>query len=166
MTANPYVQGWREWDERYADLVLGKRNWQIAAGCALLISLVLAIGIVWLALHSRYVLFVVMTDQLGQAITIQSRSRLPECRSLPRGWSAGKYKRFISDARSVSSDSAVEQERLASLHAHARDAADRFSTTTTALFIVGEDGAIVLDRSVLGEPTGAVSRDSLRRLNL
>ena len=26
MAANPYVQGWREWDERYADLVLGKRT--------------------------------------------------------------------------------------------------------------------------------------------
>ena len=26
------AQAWREWDERYADLVLGKRNWQIAAG--------------------------------------------------------------------------------------------------------------------------------------
>ena len=34
MAANPYVQGWREWDERYADLVIGKRNWQIAAGGA------------------------------------------------------------------------------------------------------------------------------------
>ena len=24
MAANPYLQGWREWDERYADLVIGK----------------------------------------------------------------------------------------------------------------------------------------------
>ena len=31
MDANPYAQGWREWDERYADLVLGKRNWWNAA---------------------------------------------------------------------------------------------------------------------------------------
>jgi type IV secretory pathway TrbF-like protein len=54
MSANPYVQGWREWDERYADLVLGKRNWQIAAGCSLLVSLILAVGIVWLALRSHY----------------------------------------------------------------------------------------------------------------
>ena len=41
--ANPYVQGWREWDERYADLVIGKRNWQIAAGGLLILSLI------WLA---------------------------------------------------------------------------------------------------------------------
>ena len=48
MAANPYVEARREWDERYADLVLGKRNWQIAAGGLLLLSLILAGGIVWL----------------------------------------------------------------------------------------------------------------------
>ncbi len=31
MAANPYVQGWREWDDRYADVVQGSRNWQIVA---------------------------------------------------------------------------------------------------------------------------------------
>ena len=41
MSANPYVQGWREWDERYADLVIGKRNWQIAAGGLLLATIIL-----------------------------------------------------------------------------------------------------------------------------
>ena len=42
MNSNPYVEARREWDERYADLVLGKRNWQIAAGGLLLLSLILA----------------------------------------------------------------------------------------------------------------------------
>jgi type IV secretory pathway TrbF-like protein len=31
MEGSVYVKAHREWDERYADLVLGKRNWQIAA---------------------------------------------------------------------------------------------------------------------------------------
>ncbi len=31
MEGSVYVKARREWDERYADLVLGKRNWQIAA---------------------------------------------------------------------------------------------------------------------------------------
>ena len=48
MAANLYVEARREWDERYADLVLGKRNWQIAASGLLLLSLILASGIVWL----------------------------------------------------------------------------------------------------------------------
>ncbi len=126
MAANPYVQGWREWDERYADLVLGKRNWQIAAGCSLLISLVLAVGIVWLALRSRYVPYVVVTDRLGQAITIPkplTPASMPVVAARMERW---EIEAFIRNARSVSSDTAVEQERLASLHAHAQSAADRF----------------------------------------
>ena len=33
MSANPYVEARREWDERYADLVVGKRNWQLGNLC-------------------------------------------------------------------------------------------------------------------------------------
>ncbi len=41
MEGSVYLKARQEWDERYADLVLGKRNWQIAAGCSLVISLML-----------------------------------------------------------------------------------------------------------------------------
>ncbi len=47
MESNVYLEARREWDERYADLVLGKRNWQVAAGGLLVLSLILASGIVW-----------------------------------------------------------------------------------------------------------------------
>lgn len=56
MSANAYLKARREWDERYADLVLGKGNWQIAAGGLLALSLILASGIVWLTTRSRYIL--------------------------------------------------------------------------------------------------------------
>ncbi len=78
MESNPYLEARREWDERYADLVLGKRNWQIAAGGLLLLSLILASSIVWLGNHSRYVLYVVEVDKLGFALTTpQAVSAVP-----------------------------------------------------------------------------------------
>ena len=52
-------------DERYADLVLGKRNWQIAAAGSIAVSLILAAGIVWLSTRSRFVPYVVQVDKLG-----------------------------------------------------------------------------------------------------
>src|SRR5260370_14964841 len=70
MAANPYVEARREWDERYADLVLGKRNWQIAAAGLLALSLILASGIVWLTTRSRYIPYVVEVDKLGYALTV------------------------------------------------------------------------------------------------
>ena len=54
MESNLYVEGRRLRDERYADLVLGKRNWQIAATGLLLLGLILAGGIVWLSNRSRW----------------------------------------------------------------------------------------------------------------
>ena len=126
MAANPYVQGWREWDERYADLVIGKRNWQIAAGGLLAATIILAAGMVWLSARSRYVPYVVVTDRLGQAITIPAPLTPASMPVVAARMERFEVEAFIRDARSVSSDPAVEQERLASLHARARGAADRF----------------------------------------
>jgi type IV secretion system protein TrbF len=68
MASNPYLEARREWDERYADLVLGRRNWRIADGGLLLLSLILASGIVWLSNRSRYIPHVVEVDKLGFAL--------------------------------------------------------------------------------------------------
>jgi type IV secretory pathway TrbF-like protein len=37
MESEFYLQARREWDERYGDLVLGKRNWQIASAGLMLL---------------------------------------------------------------------------------------------------------------------------------
>ena len=131
MAANPYGQGWREWDERYADLVIGKRNWQIATFGLLLATIILAAGMIWLSARSRYVPYVVVTDRLGQAMTIPATltpASMPVVAARMEHWEVGA---FIRDARSVSSDAAVEQERLASLHGHARGAPIGFWTSIT-----------------------------------
>ena len=62
MESNPYLEARRDWDERYADLVLGKRNWQIAAGGLLLLSLILAGGFVWLSTRSKFVPYVLEVE--------------------------------------------------------------------------------------------------------
>ena len=67
--ANSYAEGWREWDERYADLVIGKRNWQIVAAAFAAVSIVLAVGMVWQSARSRYVPYIVEVDKLGYALT-------------------------------------------------------------------------------------------------
>ena len=126
MESNPYLEARREWDERYADLVLGKRNWQIAAGGLLLLSLILASGFVWLANHSRYIPYVVEVDKLGYALTVPqplTPVALPDVTARMERYEVAA---FIRDARSVTSDSQVEHQMLNALLAHARGAADRF----------------------------------------
>jgi type IV secretion system protein TrbF len=126
IAANLYVQSHREWDERYADLVVGKRNWQITAGGLLVATLILSTGIVWRSTRSRYVPYVVEVDKLGHALTVP-RALSP--RSVPALIDCiERYEiaTFIRNARSVSSDVQVEQQALDSLLAHARGAASRF----------------------------------------
>src|ERR1700739_1489787 len=115
MAANPYVQAHREWDERYADLVLGKRNWQIAACGLLAVSLILAIGIVWLASRSRYVPYVVEVDKLGYALTVPQRLTPTSVPDVTGKMERYEIAAFIRNARSVSSDPQVEHQMLNSL---------------------------------------------------
>ena len=126
MAANPYLEAHREWDERYADLVLGKRNWQIAAGGLLAVSLILAGGIVWLSTRSRYVPYVVEVDKLGYALTVPQRLTPTSVPDVTTRIERYELAAFVHNARAVSSDPQVEQQMLNSLLAHARGAADRF----------------------------------------
>ncbi len=126
MVGNPYVEARREWDERYGDLVLGKRNWQIAAGGLLVVTLILASGIVWLTTRSRYIPYVVEVDKLGYSLTVPqplTPSSVPDVTARMQRYELAA---FIRNARAVSIDPQVEHEMLNSLLAHARGAADRF----------------------------------------
>src|SRR5438309_10945761 len=85
-SSSVYLRARQEWDERYADLVLGKRNWQIAAAGSIAVSLILSAGIVWLSTRSRFVPYVLQVDKLGyalaapQALSADSSSQLTDDR--------------------------------------------------------------------------------------
>jgi type IV secretory pathway TrbF-like protein len=124
--ADSYAEGWRAWDERYADLVVGKRNWQLAAGGLLVVSIILAAGLVWLSSHSRYVVYAVQVDKLGYALT-QAQPLTPAAApDMIDRIERYEVASFIRQARTVTSDAQVEQQQLNSLLAHTRGAADRF----------------------------------------
>lgn len=125
MAANPQ-SAWTAWDDRYADLVLGKRNWQIAALAFAAIALVLACGIVWQASRSRIVPYVVQVDRLGQSIAIPEPLTPASLPVVTARMLRYELAAFIINARSVSADPAVTAQRLAALHAHARGTADAF----------------------------------------
>ncbi len=129
MDGELYVQARREWDERYADLVLGKRNWQIAAGGLLVLSLILASGMVWLSGRSRYIPYVVEVDKMGYALTVPRPLFPAASANVTTQMERYEIATFIRDARSITTDPLVEHQMLDSLLAHARGAADRFLDT-------------------------------------
>src|SRR5262249_23473692 len=126
MNSNPYIEGRREWDERYADLVLGKRNWQIAPGGLLGLSLILTSALVWLSRRSRYIPYVVEVDKLGYALTVPQPLNPSASPDVTTRIERYEIATFIRNARSITSDPQVEHQMLDSLLAHTRGAADRF----------------------------------------
>ena len=90
MNSNPYVEARRDWDERYADLVLGKRNWQITAGGLLLLSLILAAGVVWQGTRSRF-----MCRAARQSAQLLRRAEVLS--PMPTGLRRNSYKRLKYD---------------------------------------------------------------------
>ena len=104
MESTVYLKARQEWDERYADLVLGKRNWQITAAAMMAITLVLVFGMVWVSTRSKFVPYVVEVDKLGYAIG--APSALTENTSrISTDWMV-RYElaAFIRNAREVITD--------------------------------------------------------------
>src|SRR5271166_5866826 len=126
MEGNLYVEARRDWDERYADLVLSKRNWQIAAGGLLLLAMILASGMVWFVRKRRYIPYVVEVDKLGYALTVPQPLAPASVPDVTARIQRYEIAAFIHNARSVTSDPQVEHQMLDSLLTHARGAADKF----------------------------------------
>ncbi len=111
MAANPYVQGdGGEWDERYADPVIGKRNWQIAAGWARCWS-AWCWRPAWCGSsgRSRYIPYVVEVDKLGYGLTLPQPLTPASAPDVTARMERYEVAAFIREARAVSSDPQVEQ---------------------------------------------------------
>ncbi len=126
MDGSVYAKARREWDERYADLVLGKRNWQIAAAGLLMLSLVLAFGLVRVSTRSRFIPYIVRVDGLGYALAAptalgESAAQLTTERMV-RYELAG----FIRDTREVITDPQAEHQVIGEVYSRVRGAAYKF----------------------------------------
>ena len=119
--ANPYVDARREWNDRYLELVLERRWWQAVAGAELVVTLILAGGLVWLSLQHKTIPYVVEVDALGAALAIKPAENA--------GYTADerivRYQlaAFIRGARQVMTDRIAMKKGLEQVYAYARGAA-------------------------------------------
>ncbi len=126
MESEFYLQARREWDERYGDLVLGKKNWQITSAGLMLLSLILALGMIYMGARTKVIPYIVEVDKLGYALTIPTALNASNAPATLERMKRFEIAAFIRDARSVVSDPVVEQERLNDLLAHTRGPANKF----------------------------------------
>ena len=67
---NPYLDGRREWNERYGNYIKQVKIWKIIAFISLLIALMTVIGLIYIGSQNRLVPYVVEVDKLGNAQSI------------------------------------------------------------------------------------------------
>src|SRR5215470_14785593 len=100
--ASAYTEAWKPWDDRLADQVIAKRNWQLAFGAMTALALALTVCVIWLSARVRYVAYAVEVDKLGYALA-QAQPLTPTTgsadamipKSSRRRWTACSSIRFI-----------------------------------------------------------------------
>ena len=105
----PYLAARREWNERHGNYIARAHHWRLAALGSLLVSAILAAGLVWQASRSRIVPYVVEVDQLGQAVAVKPAERTGP--TDPRVIKA-QLAFFIVSARTVSTDTPLLKRAL------------------------------------------------------
>jgi type IV secretion system protein VirB5 len=70
-TDNPYLNGRREWNERYGSYIARESAWRWATMVALLVALAAVMGLVAVARQTKLVPYVVEVDRLGAAVGVK-----------------------------------------------------------------------------------------------
>jgi type IV secretion system protein TrbF len=87
---------------------------------------VLAIGMVWQSLRSRYIPFIVQVDSQGYGLTIPHPLVPSSDPTLINRMERYQVASFIRDVRTISSDPGAEQYLLNDMLAHVQGAADKY----------------------------------------
>jgi len=111
---NPYLEGRKEWAERYGTYITQAANWRYAAIASILTATILAGGMVVVASKSKFIPYVIEVDKLGnpQAVGPAEHMEKPGSTMIKaalKGW--------IEDIRLISIDSAVQIKAIKRVYA-------------------------------------------------
>jgi len=106
-SVNPYLDGRREWNERYGSYIKQASAWRLVAILTTIVSLFAVGGVVYIGAQSKFVPYIVQVDKLGKAVATQ-----PAIKSYPADPKVIKYglAEFITDFRSVYPDPKIQKD--------------------------------------------------------
>jgi len=106
-SVNPYLDGRREWNERYGSYIKQASAWRLVAILTTIASIFAVAGVVYIGSQSKFVPYIIQVDKLGKAVATQ-----PAIRSYPADPKVIKYglAEFITDFRSVYPDAKIQKD--------------------------------------------------------
>jgi type IV secretion system protein VirB5 len=105
--ATPYQRAEQMWDERIGSARAQAKNWRLMAFGSLCLSGTLAASVIWQSTQSHIVPYVVQVDKLGEAQTVAPAIANYQPSDGEVAWFLA---RFITDVRSLSSDSVIARK--------------------------------------------------------
>lgn len=121
--SNPYIDARREWSERYGDYIAQKSMWQKLAFASLGICAIAVLGNVYQASQSKVRTYIVQVNKLGEAMNVTSAD---SAAPTDRRYVAAQLERYITEARSVTSDPKVQKQWLDDVYAMSGPAAANY----------------------------------------
>lgn len=114
-TPNPYLNARRTWNAHTGSVVSSRQMWQIAGLLCLLVTLSAVGGMVYIGSQSKFIPYMVPVDRLAQAGSpvILDRAAPTDARVIHATVAA-----FLSDARLVTPDIALQRKAVFRLYAH------------------------------------------------
>jgi type IV secretion system protein VirB5 len=119
--SNPYTSdalGKKEWNDRYMNMAIAIRNWQIAFFVSIVMSLVLALVVGKIATESHVQPYIVQTNN-GMPLNIQSMVELSSKDKQTLAYYA--VSQFIENARTVITDNDAQKTLVDKVYAYAAD---------------------------------------------
>lgn len=115
VTGNPYVDGKREWMERYGSYIQEKKMWQGVAFTSIAVTAISVLGAISLAKKSEFVPYVVEIDKLGQIKNISQPNGnfKPETKHIQ-----GVLVAWLEHTRAVWTDSNATRKSIEKSFAH------------------------------------------------
>lgn len=110
---NPYLTARRSWNEHVGSVVSSRQTWQVVGILSLLIALAGVGGMIHIGSQSKFVPYVVQVDTLGQAVAVAPAQRAAPVDQRVIHASVAS---FISDARLVTPDSALQRKAVYRLY--------------------------------------------------
>ena len=104
-----YLEGRREWNERYGDYIAREHAWKMGFFIMGLISVICTAGMAYTSCQSKFVPYVVAIDKLGSAVGVQRAdvAAKPDARVI-----RAQLARWIENVRSVYQDASAERVNI------------------------------------------------------
>lgn len=121
---HPFLDGRREWNERFGDYIAQARSWRYTAFVTLLVCFALALGVIWQMTQSKIVPYIVEVDSLGRPLAMARADQpAPADQRIIRAQLAS----FVADTRSVIADGAAMKQSLERAYALVPNGAPAFT---------------------------------------